>query len=213
MLFVEALYVVEKAPISSIITTKTDFLTMNNYTRKFNLTVNYICRTGAPERQQKYIAYQIYSKVSDGNIWAGILNNLWELETEKEEDCRTGRPGYIGWRNWILRINSWTLKRWKIRALLIKNRFLDGSAGDLKEALLQAGQAEAACLPAGHEAMEQLTAHVQDSTRTLRRRQEVEQKGLEDVLFQEGGSPFLYHSLRIRYKLNNRQNSKQLSAL
>jgi hypothetical protein len=100
------------------------------------------------------------------------------------------------------------LKSLKILALLIKNRFLDGSAGDLKEALLQPGQAEAAGLPAGHEAMEQLIAHEQDSLRTLRRRQEVEEKGLEDVLFQEGGSPFLYHSLRIRHKLNNKQISK-----
>ncbi len=35
-----------------------------------------------------------------------ILKSLWGLGTEKEEGYRTGPPGYIGWRNSFLRIDS-----------------------------------------------------------------------------------------------------------
>jgi hypothetical protein len=38
---------------------------------------------------------------------AGILNNLWGLGTQQEKGYRTGPPGYIGWRNGFLRIDSW----------------------------------------------------------------------------------------------------------
>jgi hypothetical protein len=35
-----------------------------------------------------------------------FLKSLWGLETEEEEGYRTGPPGYIGWRNSFLRIDS-----------------------------------------------------------------------------------------------------------
>jgi hypothetical protein len=35
-----------------------------------------------------------------------FLKNLWGLGTEEEEGYRTGLPGYIGWRNSFLGINS-----------------------------------------------------------------------------------------------------------
>ncbi len=35
-----------------------------------------------------------------------ILKGLWGLGTEEEEGYRTGPPGYIGWRNSFLGINS-----------------------------------------------------------------------------------------------------------
>ncbi len=38
---------------------------------------------------------------------AGFLNNLWGLDTEYEQGFRTGPPGYIGWRNSFLGIDSW----------------------------------------------------------------------------------------------------------
>ncbi len=37
---------------------------------------------------------------------AGILKSLWELGTEEEEGYRNGPPGYIGWRNSFLGIDS-----------------------------------------------------------------------------------------------------------
>ncbi len=37
-----------------------------------------------------------------------FLNSLWGLGTEEEWDYRTGPPGYIGWRNSFLGIDSWT---------------------------------------------------------------------------------------------------------
>ncbi len=47
-------------------------------------------------------------------IWPGVpkvpelefLNSLWGLGTEEEERYRTGPPGYIGWRNSFLGIDS-----------------------------------------------------------------------------------------------------------
>ncbi len=35
-----------------------------------------------------------------------FLKSLWGLETEEEEGYRTGPPGYIGWRNSFLGIDS-----------------------------------------------------------------------------------------------------------
>ncbi len=36
-----------------------------------------------------------------------FLKSLWGLGTEEEEGYRTGPPGYIGWRNLFLGIDSW----------------------------------------------------------------------------------------------------------
>ncbi len=35
-----------------------------------------------------------------------FLQSLWGLGTEEEEGYRTGPPGYIGWRNSFLEIDS-----------------------------------------------------------------------------------------------------------
>jgi hypothetical protein len=35
-----------------------------------------------------------------------FLKSLWGLSTEEEQGFRTGPPGYIGWRNSFLGINS-----------------------------------------------------------------------------------------------------------
>ncbi len=35
-----------------------------------------------------------------------FLKSLWGLGTEEEESYRTGRPGYIGWRNSFFGIDS-----------------------------------------------------------------------------------------------------------
>ncbi len=35
-----------------------------------------------------------------------FLKSLWGLGTEEEEGCRTGPPGYIGWQNSFLGIDS-----------------------------------------------------------------------------------------------------------
>jgi hypothetical protein len=35
-----------------------------------------------------------------------FLKSLWGLGTEEEEGYRTGPPGYIGWRNSFLGIDS-----------------------------------------------------------------------------------------------------------
>ncbi len=40
------------------------------------------------------------------NVRAGLLKSLWGLGTEEEEGYRTGPPGYIGWRNSFLGIDS-----------------------------------------------------------------------------------------------------------
>jgi hypothetical protein len=37
---------------------------------------------------------------------ADFLKSLWGLGTEEEEGYRTGPPGYIGWRNSLLGIDS-----------------------------------------------------------------------------------------------------------
>ncbi len=36
-----------------------------------------------------------------------FLKSLWGLGTEEEKGYRTGPPGYIGWRNSFLGIDSW----------------------------------------------------------------------------------------------------------
>jgi hypothetical protein len=36
-----------------------------------------------------------------------FLKSLWGLGTEEEYDYRTSPPGYIGWRNSFLGIDSW----------------------------------------------------------------------------------------------------------
>jgi hypothetical protein len=36
-----------------------------------------------------------------------FLKSLWGLGTDEEEGYRTGPPGYIGWRNSFLGIDSW----------------------------------------------------------------------------------------------------------
>jgi hypothetical protein len=38
-----------------------------------------------------------------------FLKSLWGLGTEEEEGYRTGPPGYIGWRNSFLGIDSGAL--------------------------------------------------------------------------------------------------------
>jgi hypothetical protein len=42
-----------------------------------------------------------------------FLNNLGGLGTGKEYGCRTGPPGYIGWRNRFLEIDSWAPQKFK----------------------------------------------------------------------------------------------------
>ncbi len=42
-----------------------------------------------------------------------FLNNLWRLGTEQEKGYRTGPPGYIGWRNSFLGIDSWAPETFK----------------------------------------------------------------------------------------------------
>jgi hypothetical protein len=46
-----------------------------------------------------------------------FLKSLWGLGTEEEKGYRTGPPGYIGWRNSFLGIDSWAPYHLKIRAL------------------------------------------------------------------------------------------------
>jgi hypothetical protein len=46
-----------------------------------------------------------------------FLKSLWGLGTEEEEGYRTGPPGYIGWRNSFLGIDSVAPYTLKIRAL------------------------------------------------------------------------------------------------
>jgi hypothetical protein len=48
-----------------------------------------------------------------------FLKSLWGLGTEEEEGYRTGPPGYIGWRNSFVGIDSGPHTRLKIRALLL----------------------------------------------------------------------------------------------
>ena len=42
-----------------------------------------------------------------------FLKSLWGLGTEEEEGYRTGPPGYIGWRNSFLGIDSGALYTFK----------------------------------------------------------------------------------------------------
>jgi hypothetical protein len=42
-----------------------------------------------------------------------FLNSPLGLGTEEEEDYRTGPPGYIGWRNSFLGIDSWAPQTFK----------------------------------------------------------------------------------------------------
>jgi hypothetical protein len=43
---------------------------------------------------------------SKGDSELEFLKRLWGLGTEEEEGYRTGPPGYIGWRNSLLGIDS-----------------------------------------------------------------------------------------------------------
>jgi hypothetical protein len=49
-------------------------------------------------REEKWEAESVFC--------AGIFKHLWRLGTEYY-GCRTGPPGYIGWRNGFLGIDSW----------------------------------------------------------------------------------------------------------
>ncbi len=51
-----------------------------------------------------------------------FLNNLWGIRTKQDYGCRTCPPGYIGWRNRILGIDSQAPKKFKIRALNTSER-------------------------------------------------------------------------------------------
>ncbi len=42
-----------------------------------------------------------------------FLKSLWGLGTEEKEGYRTGPPGYIGWRNSYLGIDSWATYTFK----------------------------------------------------------------------------------------------------
>ncbi len=42
-----------------------------------------------------------------------FLKSLWGLVTEEEQGYRTGPPGYIGWRNSFLGIDSWAPQTFK----------------------------------------------------------------------------------------------------
>jgi hypothetical protein len=42
-----------------------------------------------------------------------FLKSLWGLGTEEEQGYRTGPPGYIGWRNSFLGIDSWAPETFK----------------------------------------------------------------------------------------------------
>ncbi len=49
-----------------------------------------------------------------------FLKSLWGLGTEEEEGYRTGPPGYVGWRNSFLGIDSgapYTFKKYGLRYL------------------------------------------------------------------------------------------------
>jgi hypothetical protein len=52
-----------------------------------------------------YITNQFQPK-GEGESELEFLKRLWGLGTEEEEGCRTGPPGYIGWRNSFLGIDS-----------------------------------------------------------------------------------------------------------
>ncbi len=46
------------------------------------------------------------TKLEDLTVWIQSWKSLWGLGTEEEEGYRTGLPGYIGWRNSFLGIDS-----------------------------------------------------------------------------------------------------------
>jgi hypothetical protein len=48
----------------------------------------------------------VYSVVFTIHFRAGIFKESWGLGTKEEEGSRTGPPGYIGWRNSFLGIDS-----------------------------------------------------------------------------------------------------------
>jgi hypothetical protein len=67
---------------------------------------------------EKYYLHSGISRVLTGVVYSSVptdsltlselefLKRLWGLGTEEEEGHRTGPPGYIGWRNSILGIDS-----------------------------------------------------------------------------------------------------------
>ncbi len=52
------------------------------------------------------VIFPEYKKASMAILVLEFYNNLWGLGTELEKGCRTGPPGYIGWRNRFLGIDS-----------------------------------------------------------------------------------------------------------
>jgi hypothetical protein len=52
------------------------------------------------------ITHSILSGSSFLRVQLEFLKSLWGLGTEEEEGYRTGPPGYIGWRNSFLGIDS-----------------------------------------------------------------------------------------------------------
>ncbi len=54
----------------------------------------------------QYFVEHCFSFHSVGGCWAGIFKESMGAGTEEEEGYRTGPPGYIGWRNSFLGINS-----------------------------------------------------------------------------------------------------------
>jgi hypothetical protein len=58
----------------------------------------------------KYLAEKLLGGLDDppGDSELEFLNNLLGIGTEEELSYRTGRPGYIDWRNSFLGIDSWT---------------------------------------------------------------------------------------------------------
>ncbi len=56
--------------------------------------------------RQLYILYFHKDLSALGHPELEFLKSLWGLGTEEEEGYRTGPPGYIGWRNSFLGIDS-----------------------------------------------------------------------------------------------------------
>jgi hypothetical protein len=59
-----------------------------------------------------------FLKINSASLCSQLefLKSLWGLGTKEEEGYRTGPPGYIGWRNSFLGIDSGPHTRLKIRA-------------------------------------------------------------------------------------------------
>jgi hypothetical protein len=68
------------------------------------------------DEKNKVVAPVTYIGAARGEEWRGgavaekpeleFLTSLWGLGTEEEEGYRTGPPGYIGWPNSFLGIDS-----------------------------------------------------------------------------------------------------------